>query len=366
MSGHAHPDAGTVRSALQLACRAPSVHNTQPWRWQVSVPTLQLHADPGRSLRITDPSGREMVISCGVVLHHARVAFAALGWHTRITRLPDPDDADHLATVEFSRADCRPDERTAMLAEAISNRHTDRRPFLAGPVPAPLREQLSAVAEAEGARFAVISEPVRRRELMVALAHADTVQRGTPAYRRELRVWAGRRAGAPAGVPATNIPATNRMVRRFPSRDFGIAGSGKLEMPLALDDGGLLCLLSTAADGRDCWLHAGEALSAVLLDATAAGLASCTLSQVAELESTRTVARLVLGDGSQPQLALRLGWPVTSEFPAPPTPRRPVDEVLRFASPAVTGEAVVREGNVESPYDGGPRALPRHRGHRAL
>jgi hypothetical protein len=29
------PDAGSIRTVLALASRAPSVHNTQPWRWLV-------------------------------------------------------------------------------------------------------------------------------------------------------------------------------------------------------------------------------------------------------------------------------------------------------------------------------------------
>lgn len=30
-------DRRTVRSALELAVRAPSVHNSQPWRWQLGT-----------------------------------------------------------------------------------------------------------------------------------------------------------------------------------------------------------------------------------------------------------------------------------------------------------------------------------------
>ena len=38
------PDAGTVRTALTLASRAPSVHNTQPWRWRVDAASLHLYS----------------------------------------------------------------------------------------------------------------------------------------------------------------------------------------------------------------------------------------------------------------------------------------------------------------------------------
>jgi len=62
MNAH-FPDAGTVRTVLTLACRAPSVHNTQPWRWRVDAASLHLYADPSRQLPNTDPDGRDLILS---------------------------------------------------------------------------------------------------------------------------------------------------------------------------------------------------------------------------------------------------------------------------------------------------------------
>ena len=99
------PDLDTVRSALELAVRAPSVHNTQPWAWRYTEHSLHLFADRDRALDATDPQGRDLVVSCGAVLHHARVAFAAMGWATTVHRLPNPALPDHLAALEFTALD---------------------------------------------------------------------------------------------------------------------------------------------------------------------------------------------------------------------------------------------------------------------
>jgi len=101
MIGQTAPPRDTLHAALSVACRAPSLHNSQPWRWQLAAHAVHLRADPARMLLATDPTGRQLVISCGAALKHARVAFAALGWHTVIRRLPDPTDPDHLASIEF-------------------------------------------------------------------------------------------------------------------------------------------------------------------------------------------------------------------------------------------------------------------------
>ncbi len=128
-----YPDSETIRAVLTLATRAPSVHNSQPWRWRVGPDRLHLYADPSRHLPSTDPNRRAMVVSCGTTLHHCTVALAAMGWHTRVARLPDPADIDHLAAIAMIRQP--PGELDVLLAAAIDRRRTDRRNFSSRPVP---------------------------------------------------------------------------------------------------------------------------------------------------------------------------------------------------------------------------------------
>src|SRR5690242_2302528 len=90
-------DTQVISDAVQLACRAPSLHNSQPWRWVASRDGLELHLDPNRRVRSADRSGREAVISCGAMLDHLRVAMAAAGWSATVERMPNPNNRDHLA-----------------------------------------------------------------------------------------------------------------------------------------------------------------------------------------------------------------------------------------------------------------------------
>ncbi|MFR9730074.1 Acg family FMN-binding oxidoreductase [Saccharopolyspora sp. MS10] len=319
------PTANEVRTALASASRAPSVHNTQPWRWRVARHSVHLYLDPDRALGALDPTGRESVISCGAALHHARIAFGAEGWRTTVHRVPNPGTPDHVAAIEFGRMD-GPDPEAVELVAAAQRRRTDRRPFLPDPVPGELVEGFAAAAVAEGCAFEPITDDRHRRDLMLAIEEAGDRQRRSPDYRAELAEWAGRHVPGAEGVPAGSIP--QRHDRGMPERDFSLAAEGELAVPV-LDDGALLAVLSTAGDDGGSWLVAGEALSAVLLLATRAGLATCPLSQIAEVGLSREHVRdHVLASPRYPQLALRLGWPVTAELPGPPTPRRPIDECV--------------------------------------
>src|SRR5215469_12888254 len=100
MSVH-FPDKETIRTALTMAVRAPSVHNTQPWLWRVGENSIQLYSNPGLQLHSTDPDSRDLMISCGIALNHCIVAFAAAGWLAKVHRLPNSGDSDHLAAIEL-------------------------------------------------------------------------------------------------------------------------------------------------------------------------------------------------------------------------------------------------------------------------
>jgi len=321
------PDRPTMAAAVELACRAPSLHNSQPWRWRLDEHTVHLYADESRLLHVADPSGRELVMSCGAALHHSRVAFASMGWRTFVHRLPNPAQPSHLAALEFVRfVDVPPYAVTQ--ARAIEQRCTDRRPYLPEPVPTAVLDRLTAAANAEHATLTVADTLTARREVVVAMTTANAEQRNDPAYRTELATWAARGFGAVDGVPVSSLRAPDPLARPLLARDFSSAGPGELASA-PMDDGALLAVLSTRGDDRRSWLTAGEALSAMVLTATAAGLASCPLSQVVESDLAReTVQSAVLGGRGQPQLLVRLGWPPNRTSPMPRSPRRPCAEVI--------------------------------------
>ncbi|WP_158888133.1 Acg family FMN-binding oxidoreductase [Amycolatopsis anabasis] len=319
------PDDYTVRVALALAVRAPSVHNSQPWQWRIGDRSLHLYADPGLRLRETDPDGHDLLLSCGATLHHLRIAFAALGWRAEVHRLPIPDDPDHLASVELHRHDPTPEE--IALAAAIPRRRTDRRRYSSWPVPGNRIAALTERAAAEGTVLKAVTGPQPRYHLTQAITEAASAHATNPAYQVELAAWSGRH-GSPDGVPAANAPAADPhgavAMRQF--------ADPRLRQPTgSLDetDESVLLVLGTASDDRLSRLRAGEATSAVLLTATDLGLASCPLTEPLDLRDTRHQVRdQVLDGGSCPQMVFRIGWAAVNADPLPATPRRPLDDVV--------------------------------------
>src|SRR5690349_10847857 len=141
---------GRLERALEHALRAPSVHNTQPWRWQLQGDVIKLFADFDKQAG-NDRSRRDLLISCGAALHHFLVALAHDGHDAYVTYLSDLGDDTSLATITVT--DAPPDPATARLFGAIERRHTERRRMSYRPIPTPLRDALVTSAQRFGARL---------------------------------------------------------------------------------------------------------------------------------------------------------------------------------------------------------------------
>lgn len=303
-----------LAEAATAAGRAPSVHNTQPWRWRVFQDRMELHADRSRQLDVSDPDGRLLMISCGAALHHARVALAAEGWRPVVTRHPRPGDPNLLAQVELGEyVGVTP--AAMRLFQATLTRHTDRRQVLDEPLPIEHLAAIRAAVEAEGAHLHVLREE-QVSELVVALSRAETLEATDQARRAEITYWVtGPTPGV--GVPPTVIPS-ERPHADVTTRDLG--RPGLLEPG---DEGGrpTFTLIFGERDDPAGWLTAGEAMSAAWLVATERGVAVLPFSAVVEAPAARAVMRRLLAGLGHPYLVLRFGL-VDPEHGAPPHPPR--------------------------------------------
>ena len=310
---------------LTLACRAPSVHNTQPWRWRVHGDRLDLFADYRRQLVYADPTRRDLLVSCGAALHHLQVVCAGLGWAARVHRLPDPADERHVAGVVLKPRAASSTDRD--LLEALRRRRTDRRRFTSWPVPLERLNARASVGSIWGAQVLPVPGEVTKDHLRRLTRRADRVQQRNQRYVAELAAWTD--GSLAEGIPAGHRPERTgadpeeAVHRRFPGGTLSDEGSG----PGAPEDG--MLLVCTSSDDAISRIRAGEALSAVWLRATLDHLAVVPLSQAVEVEETRRELQTrILGDLAFPQILLRVGWPATSATELSPTPRRPLSEVL--------------------------------------
>ncbi len=322
---------GIARFAVSAAVHAPSVHNTQPWWFSHDEHAISVHADNERQLRVADPHGREMMISCGAALFTIRVALRNLGLVPQVRVLPDPDLPNLVARVAWGER-VPPVEYEKQLFAEIPLRRTHRGGFDPVPLPAVLLTDLPGEAAREKAKLTLLTEAEdqQRAAAVAAIVEAgDYALRSDSARAKEQAQWApGPSSHRQDGVPPTAYPARpERTEPYFPGRDYA-HGHG-WGLPPGTEEpetrsAGVVGLLTTSVDHPADWVHAGQALQRVLLLAGSNKVAAALHSQPLEVAVLRDFIRMYLSGRGYPQMLLRFG--ATSETAV--SVRRPVEEVL--------------------------------------
>ncbi len=236
---------------IRVANEAPSVFNTQPWKFELRPPDhinlwLPVQGEPMNKAR-----AREYVISCGAALFNMRLAIRVVGHDLVVWLLPDPTRADAmnppalLASVEIvTERVKKPTIWEQELYEAIERRHTNRWPYKIIPAPLPIITTMEDAAAQEGAYLRLL-------------------------HRHEARRCMRRAAGVdpnPAGFPNNVSPAdygpTPTHGSRPTRRDFWRDERRRFE------HNPQLMALSTDDDQPLDWLRAGQGLQRAILTAT--------------------------------------------------------------------------------------------------
>lgn len=303
---------------LSAAVAAPSMHNTQPWRFRFAGWLVEVYRDRDRELPAEDPSRRMLFVSLGAAIFNLRVAAAACGIGSRVRHLVDQRRPDLVAEIELHAPLTEP---LAELAPYVSRRRTNRNPFTDRPVPAKVRVLLGLSSRLEGAELQWLDKPSRRGWLRMATNDAVTAD-DSRARTAERRRWVGGDREFD-GVPSRALAARNPD-GDLVARDLAPAVADALRPATDFEREPQLAVLATRYDGPVEWLRAGQAMERVLVEATAHGVSTSLLNQVIEHEGLRWQINDPDWPWQCPQAVIRFGYGPS----VPPTPRRPIADVL--------------------------------------
>jgi hypothetical protein len=323
-----------VTTMVEAANLAPSIHNSQPWKFAQHGEHLEVIADQQRATPAIDPLGRGLLMACGAAAFNALVSARAAGRVCTVA-LGAQRGRPELAAVLTLGGSITPLAEDRALAAAVPARHTARAPFQDAPVPTGLVDRLRAAVEHEGAWMAVVNRQEDIVELAVLTERAEAAEAADQRYQAELKAWI-RPDGVEAadGIPVRGLPVEGLAGRASPVQLRDFRGTGPDPMhPNATEPGDeppavehpLLVVIGTDGDHHVDWLRAGMAMQRLWLTATAAGLGASPLTQALDHEGPRALLSRIVGlENGHPQMLLRVGFSHAEQV----TGRRAVADVL--------------------------------------
>lgn len=297
---------------LTAASHAPSMHNTQPWKFEIQGPVIDVLRDSERALPAADLGGRMSRIGLGAAAFNLRVAAALLGHDTTLALEPDP--ARLAVAIRIFLADRKvPVPDLSSLYAEITRRHTYRGPMLGMPILPELRHELTVAAELERAELHWLGGAQRTR--LARIIHtADERDVHDEDRLHERMQWIGGPRDAD-GVPEAALgplPQGPAMVR-----DLAAGFDTPDRRHAIFETKDAVAVLSTPAEDTHAWLRAGLALQRLLLTATSHDLGASFLNQALEYSDLRDEVRTVNGRQAWPQVIIRCGYPAYSTGHAP-------------------------------------------------
>ena len=323
-----------ARALIGAAVLAPNYWNSQPWRFEVESSSIRLVVDPHRTLPVTDPTQRSLMISLGAALENLLVAARAYGLRPKISYFPNEGATDVVAEVSWTNGDVR---RGRTMFSAIPNRRTNRRDYDGRGIFPQNRAQLVAQVP-EGCRLHWL-EGQEEIEAIARMARESVEARVMDSKaQHEQYAWMrfgddeARQRGDGVTVDALELGGPARWLagRYFnPGSWFhklGAQSAGK-QARAGIRSAGALALLTTLRGGAPQWVAGGQAYERLALKATVLGIAHQPINAPIELEPWRGEAlRLFGAAGEEPLMLIRLGH---AKRP-PPTVRRSVALVASF------------------------------------
>lgn len=320
-----HP---TVKDILEYTRLAPSVHNTQPWRFKIdeNSSSLSLFAEPTRALQAGDPTQRELWVSLGICLETILQSAKGLGLNATITQLQTTTPLEQIARITFEPSA----KEHPYILELIKNRHSYRGTMENTSLSPSFIEACNhAIQDIENISLILVQEKEKKEYIADITDKGMRMALSSAKFRKELAPllhynWSSARTGLHGFT--MNYGTLGSIWQKW-SVILGLDSKrqAQADKDRLLEASGILFILSRG-DVPSFWLNVGRAYMRVALEITKAGFAHSTLTAPVEAARYHEDIENMLGTKNRIQSMIRIGK--ATQPIGKTAPRLNVDELL--------------------------------------
>lgn len=306
------------------ASKAPSGHNTQPWKFHITDSTITVLPNLDVALPVVDRNNRELFISLGCAVENLCIAASYFGYTTHIIECSIEaiilELTKNALTIEDS------------LFHQIEKRQTNRNIYNGNKISDEILQQLQSIPKENGIQFyfTEINTPFANT-ITQYIMKGNEIQMADIAFKNELLSWMRFNKKQ---VEAThnglsylvfgNPPLPRILARPIVSLFLKPNAQNKSDRK-KIDSSSHFVVCATQRDTIEEWINLGRTLQRFLLKVTEIGISYAFLNQPCEVAALAFDLREKLPVNKEhPTLIMRIGY--AKQIPY--SPRKKIETLL--------------------------------------
>ena len=306
------------------ASKAPSGHNTQPWKFHITDSTITVLPNLDVALPVVDKNNRELFISLGCAVENLCIAASYFGYTTHIIEC-----SIEAIVLELTKNDLTIEDS---LFHQIEKRQTNRNIYNGNKISDGILQQLQSIPKENGIQFyfTEINTPFANT-ITQYIMKGNEIQMADIAFKNELLSWMRFNKKQ---VEAThnglsylvfgNPPLPRILARPIVSLFLKPNAQNKSDRK-KIDSSSHFVVCTTQQDTIEEWINLGRTLQRFLLKATEIGISYAFLNQPCEVAVLAFDLRGKLPVNKEyPTLIMRIGY--AKQIPY--SPRKEIETLL--------------------------------------
>ena len=306
------------------ASKAPSGHNTQPWKFHITDSTITVLPNLDVALPVVDRNNRELFISLGCAVENLCIAASYFGYTTHII-----ESSIEAIILELTKNDLTIEDS---LFHQIEKRQTNRNIYNGNKISDGILQQLQSIPKENGIQFyfTEINTPFANT-ITQYIMKGNEIQMADIAFKNELLSWMRFNKKQ---VEAThnglsylvfgNPPLPRILARPIVSLFLKPNAQNKSDRK-KIDSSSHFVVCTTQRDTIEEWISLGRTLQRFLLKVTEIGISYAFLNQPCEVAALAFDLREKLPVNKEhPTLIMRIGY--AKQIPY--SPRKKIETLL--------------------------------------
>ncbi|WP_372652866.1 hypothetical protein [Draconibacterium sp.] len=304
-------DREELRFLIDCAIKAPSGHNSQPWKFELQENTIIIHPDFSRALPVVDGDNHALYISLGCALENILIAANNRGYKNNISILPNNDGYTCIKIDLEKSENMVPDELFGYipLRQVCRNKYSNKK------VDNNSLQELSSCFNQQGISLQVLDGKKNFSKLVHYIIEGNNLQFRNKKFVKELSDWfryskleAEKKLDG-LWFPSLGLPNMGRVVGNFVMKNLVSAKSeAKRIQNLLLHTQGLAVFVADTNDSES-WINMGRAFQRFGLTLTKLGISHSHLNMPCEEPAVRKrLACEIKVEGKHPLILLRYGY----------------------------------------------------------